>query len=108
MDHSLTHARYSGWHEGQQQRYPTPVCSGPELLTGPPGPIVGLELPFYSSTPGVLGSPSLRRPPVVSSEVKCGRCCISATQVAQAQRHNIDIHCVRAQPKLNVRSMVSN
>ena len=27
--HSLTHARYVGWHVGQQQRYPTPVCSGP-------------------------------------------------------------------------------
>ena len=26
---SSTHACYAGWHVGQQQRYPTPVCSGP-------------------------------------------------------------------------------
>ena len=33
-----------------------------QLLNGPPGVMEGLELPFYSSMPGVLGSPSFLLP----------------------------------------------
>ena len=33
-----------------------------QLLNSPPGVMEGLELPFYSSTPGVLGSPSFPFP----------------------------------------------
>ena len=29
VTHSLTHGCYAGWHVGQQQSYPTPVCSRP-------------------------------------------------------------------------------
>ena len=32
---ALTHARYAGWHVGQQQRYSTPVCSGPASEQSP-------------------------------------------------------------------------
>ena len=32
---SLTNARYAGWHVGKQQRYPTPVCSGPASERSP-------------------------------------------------------------------------
>ena len=32
---SLTRARYAGWHVGQQQRYPAPVCSGPASERSP-------------------------------------------------------------------------
>ena len=60
--HSLTHARYAGWHVGQRQRYSTPVCSGPASEQSP-GEMEGLiKLPFYSSPPGVFGSPPFPLP----------------------------------------------
>ena len=58
---SLTHARYAGWHVGQQQSCSTPVCFGPASEQSP-GVMEGLKLPFYSSTPGVLGSPPFPLP----------------------------------------------
>ena len=45
-------------HVGQQQRCPTPVCSGPASEQSPRCDGEGLELLFYSLTPGVLGSHS--------------------------------------------------
>ena len=50
---------FTGWHVGQQQRYYAPLLSVlGQLLNGPPGAKEGLKFPFYSSTTGVLGSPS--------------------------------------------------
>ena len=59
---ALTHAHCASWHVGQHIRYH--VCSGPasewpSRCDGGswPGVMEDLELPFYSLTPGVLGSP---------------------------------------------------
>ena len=58
---SFTHVRYAGWHVGQQQWYPTSVSSGP-ASERTPGVMEALELRFYSSMSGVLGSFSFLLP----------------------------------------------
>ena len=49
-------------HSGQQQRYSTLVCSETASERSPRF-IESIERPLYSSTPGVLGSPSFLLPP---------------------------------------------
>ena len=66
--HLLRHARYAVWHVGQQQRYPTSVCSGP-VVNCPPGAVVVEE---------VLSSPS-----TVRRQVVFGRPCFRFLSGAQ-------------------------
>ena len=59
LTHSLAHACYAGWH----------LSVLGQLLTSTSGVMEGLELPFYRSTPGALGSLSFSLP-LFSSHVR--------------------------------------
>ena len=70
---SLTHAHYAGSHVGQQQRYPTPVCSGPvsERSRRSNG---GSWVPLLQFDARCSWVALVSASPLLSSEGLCGRC----------------------------------